>query len=157
MPGPNRPWPERAQRSIHADSHPTLDRQHAAEAAQVARLSANNYWKTWWLPPPRCCPKTDADRPAGKYGAGGRIDLLALEPDSSLVLIEIKRDRTPRELGAQALDTRPCGAAGGSELRASISVSGRVRISRPTSRALRRAAGGRSAEPEPPDRSSPRS
>ncbi len=37
-------------------------------------------------------------------GFGGRIDLLALAPDSSLVLIEIKRDRTPREVVAQALD-----------------------------------------------------
>jgi hypothetical protein len=36
--------------------------------------------------------------------AGGRIDLLALAPDASLVLIEIKRDRTPREVVAQALD-----------------------------------------------------
>lgn len=35
---------------------------------------------------------------------GGRIDLLAIAPDSSLVLIELKRDRTPREIVAQALD-----------------------------------------------------
>lgn len=35
---------------------------------------------------------------------GGRIDLLAIAPDASLVLIEIKRDRTPREVVAQALD-----------------------------------------------------
>ena len=34
----------------------------------------------------------------------GRIDLLALAPDASLVLIELKRDRTPREVVAQALD-----------------------------------------------------
>lgn len=37
-------------------------------------------------------------------GFGGRIDLLAIAPDSALVLIEIKRDRTPREVVAQALD-----------------------------------------------------
>jgi len=37
-------------------------------------------------------------------GFGGRIDLLAIAPDSSLVLIELKRDRTPREVVAQALD-----------------------------------------------------
>jgi hypothetical protein len=37
-------------------------------------------------------------------GYGGRIDLLAIAPDSSLVLIELKRDRTPREIVAQALD-----------------------------------------------------
>ena len=35
---------------------------------------------------------------------GGRIDLLAIAPDASLVLIELKRDRTPREVVAQALD-----------------------------------------------------
>ena len=35
---------------------------------------------------------------------GGRIDLLAVAPDASLVLIEIKRDRTPRDVVAQALD-----------------------------------------------------
>jgi len=35
---------------------------------------------------------------------GGRIDLLAIAPDGSLVLIALKRDRTPREIIAQALD-----------------------------------------------------
>jgi RecB family endonuclease NucS len=35
---------------------------------------------------------------------GGRIDLLAIAPDGSLVLIEVKSDRTPREIVAQALD-----------------------------------------------------
>lgn len=35
---------------------------------------------------------------------GGRIDLLAIAPDASIVLIELKRDRTPREIIAQALD-----------------------------------------------------
>jgi hypothetical protein len=37
-------------------------------------------------------------------GFGGRIDLLAIAPDGALVLIEIKRDRTPRDVVAQALD-----------------------------------------------------
>jgi hypothetical protein len=37
-------------------------------------------------------------------GYGGRIDLLAIAPDGALVLIEIKRNRTPREVVAQALD-----------------------------------------------------
>jgi hypothetical protein len=37
-------------------------------------------------------------------GYGGRIDLLAMAPDGALVLIELKRDRTPREVIAQALD-----------------------------------------------------
>ena len=37
-------------------------------------------------------------------GFSGRIDLLAIAPDGALVLIEIKRDRTPREVVAQALD-----------------------------------------------------
>ena len=35
---------------------------------------------------------------------GGRIDLLPLAPDGSLVLIELKRNRTPRQVVAQALD-----------------------------------------------------
>jgi hypothetical protein len=37
-------------------------------------------------------------------GSGGRIDLLAIAPDGALVLIEIKRDRTPREVVARAID-----------------------------------------------------
>lgn len=37
-------------------------------------------------------------------GFGGRIDLLAIAPDGALVLIEIKRDQTPRDVVAQAID-----------------------------------------------------
>jgi len=37
-------------------------------------------------------------------GFGGRVDLLAIAPDGGLILIELKRDRTPREVVAQALD-----------------------------------------------------
>jgi hypothetical protein len=37
-------------------------------------------------------------------GFGGRIDLLAIAPDGALVLIELKRDKSPREVVAQAID-----------------------------------------------------
>jgi len=37
-------------------------------------------------------------------GFGGRVDLLAIAPDASLVLIELKKERTPRDVVAQALD-----------------------------------------------------
>jgi hypothetical protein len=37
-------------------------------------------------------------------GFAGRIDLLAIAPDGTLFLIELKRDRTPREVVAQAID-----------------------------------------------------
>lgn len=39
-----------------------------------------------------------------RTGMGGIIDLLAIAPDGSLILIEIKRGRTPRDVVAQALD-----------------------------------------------------
>ncbi len=37
-------------------------------------------------------------------GLGGRIDLLGIAPDGTLILIELKRNRTPRDVVAQALD-----------------------------------------------------
>jgi hypothetical protein len=37
-------------------------------------------------------------------GLGGRVDLLAIAPDGALVLIELKRDRTPRDIVGQAVD-----------------------------------------------------
>ena len=42
------------------------------------------------------------DRPGTAGVEGG--DLLAIAPDGSLVLIELKRDKTPREIVAQSLD-----------------------------------------------------
>lgn len=36
--------------------------------------------------------------------SGGIVDLLAIAPDGGLILIELKRHRTPREVVAQALD-----------------------------------------------------
>lgn len=38
----------------------------------------------------------------------GRIDLLALNEEANLVVLELKRDRTPREIVAQALDYASC-------------------------------------------------
>lgn len=39
-----------------------------------------------------------------RTGTGGIIDLLAIAPDGALVLIELKRERTPREVVAQSID-----------------------------------------------------
>ena len=51
-------------------------------------------------------------------GLGGRIDLLAIAPDASLVLIELKRNRTPREIGRMRAGTgSSAGAAGVSTAR----------------------------------------
>src|SRR5688572_18150952 len=35
---------------------------------------------------------------------GGRVDLLAIAPDAAIVLIELKRNQTPRDVIAQAID-----------------------------------------------------
>jgi hypothetical protein len=38
----------------------------------------------------------------------GRIDLLAIDNEANLVVLELKRDKTPREIVAQALDYASC-------------------------------------------------
>ena len=35
---------------------------------------------------------------------GGSIDILCIDAEGDLVIVELKRDRTPREVTAQALD-----------------------------------------------------
>ena len=37
-------------------------------------------------------------------GHGGRVDLLAIAPDGALIIIELKRDQTPRDVIAQSID-----------------------------------------------------
>jgi predicted transcriptional regulator YheO len=39
-----------------------------------------------------------------RTGSGGFIDLLCMNGDGDLVIVELKRDKTPREIAAQALD-----------------------------------------------------
>jgi hypothetical protein len=39
-----------------------------------------------------------------KTGSGGLIDLLCIDRSGNLVIVELKRDKTPREVTAQALD-----------------------------------------------------
>ena len=39
-----------------------------------------------------------------RTNSGGIVDLLAIAPDGALVVIELKRDRTPRDVVAQAID-----------------------------------------------------
>jgi Endonuclease NucS len=39
-----------------------------------------------------------------RTNSGGIVDLLAIAPDGALVVIEVKRDRTPRDVVAQAID-----------------------------------------------------
>ena len=39
-----------------------------------------------------------------RTSVGGIIDFLAIAPDGTLVLVALKREKTPREIVAQALD-----------------------------------------------------
>lgn len=88
-------------------------RSNRAFGASETRL---NVWKKANSPPSSCfedmilaAPDILSDQwmiigQQEDTGFGGRIDILAIAPDSSLVLIELKRGRTPREVVAQALD-----------------------------------------------------
>lgn len=78
---------------------------HAPQPLAKARLSSENFLEEMIVRRPEIL--------SGEWmligrqeqtGFGGRIDLLAIAPDASLVLIELKRNRTPREVVAQALD-----------------------------------------------------
>src|SRR5216684_1904631 len=82
-------WKVGAQPELLAES--SLEKEYLLEAMIVAAPSLLS--EEWML--------------IGRQedtGFGGRIDLLAIAPDASLVLIELKRNRTPREVVAQALD-----------------------------------------------------
>jgi RecB family endonuclease NucS len=39
---------------------------------------------------------------------GGYIDLLCLDGEANVVVVELKRDKTPREITAQVLDGQQC-------------------------------------------------
>jgi RecB family endonuclease NucS len=89
MPIPTAIWKVSAQPEMLAES--TLAKEQLLEAMIVAspRLLSDE----WML--------------IGRQedtGYGGRIDLLAIAPNGSLVLIELKRDRTPRDVVAQSVD-----------------------------------------------------
>lgn len=40
--------------------------------------------------------------------SGGILDLLAVDEEANLVIVELKRDRTPRDVVAQTLDYASC-------------------------------------------------
>lgn len=70
-----------------------------------ATLNAESRIENWIFENPRTVPLDVL--PIGRQvrtDYGGEIDILAIDADGNLVIIELKRDRTPRDVTAQIID-----------------------------------------------------